>query len=141
MPNRFTSGVARILLAACAGAAFSVSVANADPQGDYIVTGKNPSDGSAYEGTVSVTRTGNTYAVAWEIDGSQYAGVGIGAAPTATGILVGPSSPADNALSIGYVTDGGFGQVFIVEQADGTWKGIWAYGGGDVIGDEVWTRK
>ncbi len=139
--SKHTKRIAKHFYAASAAIMLAVSPALADPQGTYAVKGLNPSDGSTYEGTVTVERTGTTYSVSWDIAGKQFIGVGIGAAPTDTGILVGDADTRDNALSVGYTSDGTYGQVFVAEQPDGTWKGVWAYGGGDTIGTETWTRK
>jgi hypothetical protein len=114
----------------------------ADPQGRYAVSGTNPGDGTPYEGTVTVTKTGQTYQLDWDVNGAQFVGIGLGAETMPDNSLtVGPASPNDRVLSVGYVADGGFGQGFFVELPDGSWKGIWAYGGGQDIGTETWVRQ
>jgi hypothetical protein len=129
-------GATACILAAVAGTAL------ADPQGTYAVSGTNPSDGAAYQGTVTVTKTGDTYQLDWDVNGTQFVGIGLGAERMPDNSLtVGPASPNDAVLLVGYVSDGGFGQGFFVELPDGSWKGIWAYGGGEQIGTEVWTRQ
>jgi hypothetical protein len=50
----------------------------ADPVGTYDVEGAYLS-GSTYSGTVTVTKTGETYKVVWEIDGGYtFTGTAIG---------------------------------------------------------------
>jgi hypothetical protein len=47
----------------------------ADIEGSYAVSGTN-TDGSAYEGSLTVSRTGDTYRFAWQT-GEPYEGVGV----------------------------------------------------------------
>jgi hypothetical protein len=116
--------------------------AMADPQGSYAISGTNPGDGAPYQGVLTITRTGQTYQLDWDVGGTQFTGIGLGAEIMPDNSLtIGPASPNDKVMSVGYAVDGGFGQAFFVEQQDGTWKGIWAYGGGSEIGTEVWTRQ
>ena len=114
----------------------------AGPEGSYSVAGKNPGNGSAYSGTVTVTRTGETYRVVWDIGGTTFTGSGLGAAPVKGSTVMGPADDADYVLAVGYISGPkNFGLAYYVEQDDGTWKGIWTYGGGEQIGTENWTRK
>jgi hypothetical protein len=118
------------------------SVAWAGPDGSYTVSGTNPGGGGAYKGTVNVTRTGETYEVIWDIAGTRFTGSGLGAAPVKGQSVMGRADDNDNTLAVGYVSGpSNFGLAFYVEQPDGTWQGIWTYGGSDRIGTEVWQRR
>lgn len=115
------------------------TLAWAGPEGTYDVTGKNPDSQSVYRGTVTVTRTGETYKVRWQIAGTQFIGSGIGAAPAKGNTIMGPADENDNVLAVGYVSGrGNFGLAYYIEQADGSWKGIWTFGGSEKIGTETW---
>jgi len=131
----------RTILAASAILACTLANAVADPVGDYSVKGANPGGNGAYQGSVSVRQTGETYEVIWDIGGTRYTGSALGAAPVKGRSLMGPADPGDDTLAVGYVSGRSFGLAFYVEQDDGTWKGIWTYGGSDKIGNEVWTPK
>ncbi|MEO0544646.1 MAG: hypothetical protein AAFY99_12595 [Pseudomonadota bacterium] len=116
------------------------SLAFADPQGFYIVNGENP-DGSEYGGTVSVERTGETYAVTWDIGGTIFEGTALGAAPVKGMTIMGPADENDYVLTVGYVSGpDNFGIAYYIEQDDGTWQGIWAFGGSDIVATESWVR-
>ena len=111
----------------------------AGPEGTYTVEGTDPGSGSVYSGTVTVKRNGQTYAVLWNVDGTEYLGTGLGAADVKGVPTMGPASERDTALAISYVTSGSFGLTFYVEQDNGQWRGIWTYAGSDRIGSEIWT--
>lgn len=114
----------------------------AGPEGTYTVKGENPGGGSGYSGRVTVTRTGETYSVVWDVSGTQFAGSGLGAAPVKGSTIMGPADDADYVLAVGYMSEQGyFGLAYYVEQADGTWKGIWTFGGSKEIGTETWTPR
>lgn len=113
----------------------------AGPEGVYNVEGSNPGNGDRYRGTVSVTRTGQTYAVVWNIGGTEFIGTGLGSANVKGTSTMGPASDQDTAISISYVSDGSFGLAYYVEQSNGQWKGIWTYGGSTQIGTEIWTPR
>ena len=95
----------------------------ADPVGSYDVQGSNP-DGSKYTGTVTVTRTGDTYRVTWRVGDTRYDGTGIG---NKEFLAVSYRSGDESGLAL-YGADGG------------NWKGIWTYAGGSKIGAELWSR-
>ena len=114
------------------------SAAAADPTGNYNVVGVNPDSGREYRGQVSVTRTGETYRVVWNIGGTQYIGTGLGALVKDGRYTVGPAHPSDTSISIGYVSGRSFGQAFYFEQKDGSWQGVWTYGGSNKISSENW---
>ena len=111
----------------------------AGPEGTYTVVGTDPGNGGEYTGTVTIKRTGATYAVVWDVQGTEYIGTGLGAADVKGTPTMGPASDNDTAIAISYVTDGSFGLTFYVQQSNGQWKGIWTYGGSEQIGTETWT--
>lgn len=120
---------------------FAGMSAMAGPEGVYDVVGTNPGNGSEYSGTVEVVQTGDTYAALWLIGGQEYQGTGIGAANIKGVSTMGAANKNDNVITISYISGGSFGLAFYVEQEDGTWKGIWTYGGTEAIGTEVWFPK
>jgi hypothetical protein len=96
----------------------------ADPVGTYKVEGKNPS-GSTYEGTVTVTKTGDTYNVVWDVGGTKYVGTGIG---------------NDEFIAITYRSGNDTGLALYGHDGN-NWKGVWTYAGGKTIGAEMWERQ
>ena len=98
----------------------------ADPVGSYNVEGTNPGSGSSYRGTVAVEKTGQTFSVTWEIGGSRYVGTGIG---------------DNNFLAVGYRSGNTTGLALYGNDGKGIWVGIWAYGGGNEVGNERWTPR
>ncbi len=115
---RFLAIVTALLISTAAAFA-------ADPVGSYNVTGTNPGNGSHYRGTVSVTRTGDTYRVVWVVGGTRYVGTGLG---DKNFLAVSYRSGNDTGLAL-YGSDGG------------NWEGVWTYAGGRQIGSEIWKRK
>jgi len=117
----------RHLFAATAAAAvlWSATAFAADPVGSYSVEGANPGGGSKYRGTVTVTKTGETYRVVWVVAGTRYIGTGIGDKDF---IAVSYKSGGDTGLAL-YGADGG------------NWAGVWTYAGGREVGAEVWKRE
>ena len=113
----------------------------AGPEGTYRVRGTNPGGQGEYSGTVSVRQTGQTYSVIWNVGGVKYTGTGLGAENSRGYSTMGPASSSDSSIAISYISDGTFGLAYYVEQDDGTWRGIWTYGGSDKIGTEIWTRR
>jgi hypothetical protein len=123
-----------LLFLASSGAAF------ADPTGVYKVEGKN-ADGSPYNGTVRVERTGETYAVTWNVGGTEFIGTGLGAKFVGDRFQMGPASPDDTAISVGYVSGkSSFGMAMYFQQPDGRWQGIWTYGGSNKASYEDWVQ-
>jgi hypothetical protein len=111
--------VATVALIVFAAAAFA-----ADPVGTFNVEGKNP-DGSGYQGTVTVTSTGQTYQVVWEIAGTSYTGVAV----------------ADkDSLAVSYQSGDSTGVALYKEDGD-NWQGVWTFSGGTSMGTEVWKRQ
>lgn len=132
---RLSFGIASLLLAAALS-----TPALADPVGTYDVIGTNPDDGGEYQGTVVVSRTGETYSVAWTIAGTESNGVGIGGkrgSKETTGI----ASANDDMITVGYGNESGFGISQYDRQPDGSWKGHWAYADGEKISTETWIRS
>ena len=97
----------------------------ADPVGTYDVSGTNPGGGSKYSGTVTVSKTGQTYRVVWVVGSTRYIGTGIG---NKDFIAVSYRSGNDTGLAL-YGADGG------------NWAGVWTYAGGQSVGAELWKRR
>ena len=96
----------------------------ADPVGSYDVKGQNP-DGSGYTGTVTVTRTGDTFKVIWQVGNEHYDGTGIG---------------NKDFLAVSY-TSGNVSGLALYGADGGNWKGVWTYAGGTKMGAEFWNRE
>ena len=96
----------------------------ADPAGSYDVQGTSP-DGSTYKGTATVTQTGQTFKVIWEIGNDKYTGTGIGDKDF---LAISYTSGSESGLAL-YGADGG------------NWKGVWTYAGGTKMGSEIWKRQ
>jgi hypothetical protein len=115
----------RFLLVAAAMLLSVAAAFAADPVGTYNVEGTYLS-GSRYSGTVTVTKTGETYKVVWEIVGGH----------TFTGTAIGNG----DFMAIGYVYDKGTGLELAVADG-GNWNCLYAPGGGTKIGRETWKRQ
>ena len=115
----------RGFIAGCVVAVLAGTAAFADPVGRYDVAGTNPGGGSTYSGTVTVQKTGDTYKVTWDIDGTQYVGTGIG---------------NDEFLAVSYASGSDTGLALFGAKG-GEWKGIWTFAGGTKVGAEAWTKK
>ncbi len=107
----------RMLMTCCKLLAMP-AIALADPSETFEVTGS--CDGSAYSGTVKVSRTGSTYDVQCTIAGEKFVGTGIGAKFTGARFEMGPASSDDTAISVGYAPKNNFGIARYFEQPDGT---------------------
>jgi len=119
----------------------SPAMALADPTGAYNLSGVNPDNGQKYTGTVEVTRTGETYSVSWKIGGSEFIGTGLGAKIVdGSRFEMGVASADDIAISVGYISGNSFGTAMYFEQPDGSWQGVWTYGGSKKASPETWTR-
>jgi hypothetical protein len=103
---------------------FATAAFAADPTGSYKIEGANPS-GTAYEGTATVTKTGQTYQVVWEVGGTKYEGTAIG---------------DQNFMAITYRSGDNTGLALYGEDG-GNWKGVWTYAGGTSMGTETWKRQ
>jgi len=117
-------------------------LALADPTGNYNVTGRNVDTGNTYHGTVEVSRLGPTYKVVWNIAGKQSVGTALGSHfENDTTIATGPATEKDAGLSVGYINNNSFGIGTYYLRRDGSWEGVWTYGGSQHITSETWTRK
>lgn len=96
----------------------------ADPSGTYDVQGTSP-DGSTYSGTATITQTGQTFRMIWNIGRDKYTGTAIG---NKDFLAVSYTSGNESGLAL-YGADGG------------NWKGIWTYAGGTKIGSEILKRQ
>ena len=116
----------RRLLAIAVAMLCNVAVAYAaDPVGQYSIRGTNPGGNGNYSGTVTVSKTGETYRVIWVVGGTRYVGTGIG---DKNFIAVSYKSGSDTGLAL-FGSDGG------------NWAGVWAYSGAREVGGEIWTRE
>jgi hypothetical protein len=131
-----------VLISACALIA-APTLALADPTGTYNVVGRNANDGSTYKGTAQVSRTGTTYKVVWVIAGKQSVGTGLGTHLENDGktIVTGPPTDRDIGLSVGYLNKDSYGIASYYHQPDGSWSGVWAYGGSQNVTVETWTPQ
>jgi hypothetical protein len=113
----------------------------ADPVGSFSVTG--PAEGGGiYEGTVTVTRTGETYRVVWLIAGDRFVGTGFGGIVVEGGLVLGAADPSDTLLAVAYTAPGGStGLAVTIDGGDGTWVGRWTPGGGNTVQGEVWQPR
>jgi hypothetical protein len=117
------------------------TLAFADPTGTFDVVGHN-ADGSTYKGTVEVSRTGATYKVVWDIDGKKSIGTGLGThIDNGNTIITGPATNKDIGLAVGYVNKDSFGICTYYRQSDGSWQGVWTYGGSQRVVTENWTPQ
>jgi opacity protein-like surface antigen len=109
-----------LLVLAMSGTAF------ADVAGRYNITGTN-FNGSAYYGTVTVTKTSSsTYNVFWYTGENNSESKGIG-------------MRSGNIFSAGYVMGESVGLVIYDIKSDGSLTGRWTIDGQDGVGTEVWT--
>jgi hypothetical protein len=116
----------RYVIAVAATLLWGVTAAfAADPVGSYDVTGTNPGGGSPYKGTVTISKTGDTYRVVWVVGDTRYIGTGIG---NKDFIAVSYRSGDSTGLAL-YGADGG------------NWAGVWTYAGGRDVGAELWKRQ
>jgi hypothetical protein len=131
-----------VLISACALIA-APTLALADPTGTYNVVGRNANDGSTYKGTAQVSRTGTTYKVVWVIAGKQSIGTGLGTHLENDGktIVTGPATDRDIGISVGYLNKDSYGIASYYHQPDGSWSGVWAYGGSQNVTVETWTPQ
>jgi hypothetical protein len=113
-------------------------LAMADPTGSYEVRGINPDTNKEYVGTVDVDRKGETYVVSWTIGGTKFVGTGLGAKFVGDRFQMGPASPDDTAISVGYISGNTFGMAMYFQQPDGHWQGVWTYAGSDRASPENW---
>lgn len=115
----------RFLLVAAAMLLSVAAAFAADPVGTYDVEGAYL-NGSTYSGTVTVTKTGQTYKVVWDINGGY----------TFTGTAIGNG----DFMAISYVYEKGTGLALAAADG-GNWNSLWTPGGGTQIGKETWKRQ
>jgi hypothetical protein len=97
-------------------------IALTDPVGHYMVRGTN-TNGSAYTGEVLVTRTGQTFRVAWRIGRQRFVGTGIA---------------VEDSIAVSYQTGGRAGIALYGRKPSGRWEGVWAMAGNRETGTDVW---
>jgi hypothetical protein len=95
------------------------------PEGRYRVTGNNPGSGSAYAGTVTVERTGETFRVVWQIASQTFQGTGIG---------------SDKGLAVPYRSSDFNGLASYGADGDG-WDGAWTVTDDRALSTEKWLRE
>lgn len=115
----------RIATACAIVALFATTALAADPAGRYRAEGTNPGSGSTYSGTVTVSRTGETWSVVWVVGNTRYVGTGIG---------------DRNFIAVSYRAGNATG-LALYSAEGGNWKGVWAYAGSQQIGTERWLRE
>jgi hypothetical protein len=89
--------------------------------GTYSITSGTGPDGKTYSGSVSITPTGDTYAVKWVLPNESYGGVGIKQGDT---LIVGWGEAGKDAGAVSYTIAGG------------GLSGKWATPGGSQLGTE-----
>ena len=112
----------------------------ADPVGKYAVHGTNPGDKSEYQGSVTVTRTGQTYHVVWKIGDGETVGIGVGGRLVGAQYEMGPASEDDTMLSVAYRSGATVGTALYSEdpKASGMAPGPMT-GGSYEAATEIWT--
>lgn len=109
------------LLGVVVGAAmFAAMPALAQPVGTFDVAG------NGYQGSVTVTQTGQTFNVVWTIGNQRFTGVGIF---------------LNGVLSVGYTGEGRTGVALYREGQGGVWEGPWAFVGETATQTERWSRR
>ena len=95
-------------------------------EGRYRVDGTNPGGDASYRGEAFVKRTGDTYAVGWQIGAARQAG---------TGLRTG------DVLAVVYQTVGtaSFGVASFTIVGERVRDGVWTTFGGTRVGTERWT--
>ena len=94
--------------------------------GRYAVKGSAPGGGDAYDGTVTITRTGDvTFQVVWQIGSTRYVGTGIGSI---------------KGLAVAYKSGGDTGIAIYSQSPDGM-SGFWTWAGGKTVGEESWIKR
>ncbi|MBL8839170.1 MAG: hypothetical protein JNL66_23145 [Alphaproteobacteria bacterium] len=104
---------------------FVAAPALAQPVGTFDVQGIDDG-GDPYTGTVTVTQTGQTYRVEWQVEDQTFRGVGIF---------------AEGALSVGFTGEGVTGVAIYRLGPNGVWQGTWAFVDQDETHTENWTAR
>ena len=107
--------------------AMSVTADDINPVGTYAYTGTDP-DGTAYQGTVTVTKQHDQYGVSYKetSDAGVYTGVG----------LVG-----DEEFVVAAVAEGKNSISILTPDKKGGFTAVWAWEGAKGLGKETWTAK
>jgi hypothetical protein len=101
------------LLAAAALLGAGLNPALAKGPGTYTVHGTNSLDGSKYEGTTTITKTGeDTWKIKQDVDGNKYEGYGVG---------------NEDSIAMTFTSGTYTGVALYVAQPDGSYKGIWSF--------------
>ena len=90
-------------------------------KGTYQIVASSSPGGGSYTGSVTITPTGSTYALEWNLTRESYKGVGI---------------RRGNVLVVGWGPGQGAGVVVYEKKGDGL-DGVWATAGGTQLGSEV----
>jgi hypothetical protein len=94
--------------------------------GVYKIASGSAPDGKSYAGTVSITPTGETYAVKWTLPSDSYGGVGIKQGDT---LVVGWGDAGKDAGVVSY------------QVSAGALNGKWATPGGMKLGTEILAKR
>lgn len=97
-------------------------------EGRYKVEGQSPAQAQVYRGEAAVKKSGDTYAVIWQVGSSRYAGTGI-----LTGSVLSVVFRGANAQSAGVASFEVAGQKIT--------SGRWTMLGGQGLGSEKWTAE
>src|SRR5262245_44628635 len=124
----------RVFLAASAGAAVMAvaSAASAQPVGTFRVEGRNPgvtSGPPSYTGVVTISRTGDSYAVVWLVGGARTRVEGRGLFQNGVFAAAYPNAQPAGATLVVYTRRGN------------TWVGRWLVSGNSAPGTEVLTPQ
>jgi hypothetical protein len=114
----------KLILAAAFLCLAAVAPAWADPSGTYKVSGINLDGTTKYDGSVTLTQTGDTFKVVWTFGDTTVTGTAIG---------------NDDVLSVGYASGTNSG-VALFTSKDGNWEGVWSYLGQTKLGSEQWSK-
>ncbi|MBF0605813.1 MAG: hypothetical protein HQL07_19225 [Nitrospirae bacterium] len=97
-----------------------------DMSGTFDVHGTEAVGKEAYRGVVTVTRSGDVYAVNYKDDESTVEGVGL-----VDGLI----------FSVAYISEGVPAILILKKTADGHMEGPWAYRGENSVSKEIWKRR
>lgn len=105
----------------------AVVPASAKGPGKYVVKGTNSGDKSTYEGTATITKTGeDTWRIVSVIGGDKFDGFAIG---------------DDELLAVTYSGGANSAIALYVLQDDGSYKGVWAFKGDTKVSVETLVPK
>lgn len=107
------------LFFALATLVFMSGLALAQPVGRFQVEGTLGDQN--YRGTIEVAPTGDTFEVHWQVEGTEFTGIGLW---------------INDSFVVGYQGGGDVGVIVYRRNADGTWDGIWAPAGSQRTGRE-----